>query len=107
LLITPASFGDNLTGRFLVVLAFQLDVTSMVLAILGGFSGAVLLVVFYVFPEVLRSLSLGLVFGPLLIQSNLQGQYQDLSPASLSLTAFLLVNRENYWGTARCNESPG
>lgn len=65
LLITPASFVDILVGKLLVVLVFQLAITSVVLAILGGFSGAVPLVVLYVLLGACLSLSLGLLYGSL------------------------------------------
>jgi ABC-2 type transport system permease protein len=65
LLVTPASFVDILVGKLLVVLVFQLTMTSVVLAILGGFSGAVPLVVLYVLLGACLSLSLGLLFGSL------------------------------------------
>ena len=65
LLVTPASFVDILFGKLLVVLVFQLAMSSVVLAILGGFSGAVPLVVMYVVLGSFLSLSLGLLFGSL------------------------------------------
>lgn len=65
LLVTPASFGDILAGKLLGVLVFQLAMTFVVLAILGGFSGAVPLVVLYVLLGACLSLSLGLLFGSL------------------------------------------
>jgi ABC-2 type transport system permease protein len=63
LLVTPASFMDILTGKLLIVLVFQLAITGVALAIQGGFSGDVLLVVFYVLIGAFFSLSLGLFFG--------------------------------------------
>jgi ABC-2 type transport system permease protein len=63
LLVTPASFMDILTGKLLIVLVFQLAITSVALAIQGGFSGDVPLVVFYVLIGAFFSLSLGLFFG--------------------------------------------
>lgn len=65
LLITPASFSDILIGKLLVVLVFQLTMTLVVLAIMGGFAGMVLLVMLYVFLGACLSLSLGLLFGSL------------------------------------------
>jgi ABC-2 type transport system permease protein len=63
LLVTPASFNDILIGKLLIVLVFQLAITSVALAIQGGFSGNLLLVVFYVLIGAFFSLSLGLFFG--------------------------------------------
>ena len=63
LLVSPASFRDILIGKLLVVLVFQLLITSVSLAILRGFSGNVLLVVVYVILGAVFSLSLGLFFG--------------------------------------------
>ncbi len=59
LLVTPASFGDILAGKLLVVLAFQLATTCAALAILGGFSGNLTLVLLYVLLSAFFSLSLG------------------------------------------------
>jgi ABC-2 type transport system permease protein len=64
-LITPASFGDILVGKLLVVLVFQLAMTSVVLAILGDFPGAAPLVVLYVLIGACLSLSLCLSFSSL------------------------------------------
>jgi ABC-2 type transport system permease protein len=61
----PASFDDILAVKLLMVLVFQLAMTSMVLAILDGFSGAISLVVLYVYLGACLSLSLGLLFGSL------------------------------------------
>lgn len=63
LLVTPASFMDILAGKLLIVLVFQLAITSVALAIQGGFSGDVPLVMFYVLIGAFFSLSLGLFFG--------------------------------------------
>ncbi|MGE5250664.1 MAG: ABC transporter permease [Bacteroidota bacterium] len=63
LLVTPASFRDILIAKLLVVLLFQLAITSIVLAIQGGFSGQVALVVLYMILGACFSLSLGLFFG--------------------------------------------
>jgi ABC-2 type transport system permease protein len=63
LLVTPASFSDILIGKLMIVLIFQLAITSVALAIQGGFSGDVPLVVFYVLIGAFFSLSLGLFFG--------------------------------------------
>lgn len=63
--VIPVSFGDILAGKLHVVLVFQLAMTSVVLAILGGFSGVVPLVVLYVVLGSFLSLSLGLRFGSL------------------------------------------
>lgn len=65
LLVTPATFADILVGKLLVVLVFQLAITSVVLAILGSFTGAVPLVALYVILGACFSLSLGLLFGSL------------------------------------------
>ena len=65
LLVSPASFSDILIGKLLVVLVFQLATTAAVLAILGGFTGDVPLVVLYLVLGTIFSLSSGLLFGAL------------------------------------------
>jgi ABC-2 type transport system permease protein len=65
LLVTPASFRDILIAKLLVVLFFQLIISCVALAIQGGFSGAVPLVLLYVLFAACFSLSLGLMFGSL------------------------------------------
>jgi len=65
LLVAPVSFTDILVGKLLVVLTFQLTTTSVVLLIMGGFTGAVPLVVLYVVLGAGLSLSSGLLFGSL------------------------------------------
>jgi ABC-2 type transport system permease protein len=65
LMVSPASFSDILAAKLLVVLVFQLAITSAALAILGGISGNVLLVLVYVLLSAFFSLSLGLLFGSL------------------------------------------
>lgn len=63
--VIPVSFADILVGKLLVVLVFQLAITSVVLAILGSFTGAVPLVVLYMILGACFSLSSGLLFGSL------------------------------------------
>lgn len=70
LLVSPASFRDILIGKLLVVLFFQLLISSVSLAILGGFSGNITLVVFYVVLGAVFSLSLGLLFGSVFTTSS-------------------------------------
>lgn len=65
LMVAPVSFTDILVGKLLVVLVFQLTTTSVVMLIMGGFTGAVALVVVYVVLGAVLSLSSGLLFGSL------------------------------------------
>jgi len=62
---TPASFGDILTDKLLVIPDFWLTTASIVLVNLGGFSGIVPLVVLYMFLDAFLGLSLALQFGSL------------------------------------------
>lgn len=66
LMVTPASLADVVTAKLLVALAYQLAVTAIVLAIHGGLSGQVGIVVMYVLLGACFSLSLGLLVGVLL-----------------------------------------
>jgi ABC-2 type transport system permease protein len=63
LLVTLASFRDILIAKLLVVLFFQLIITRFVLAIQGGFTSALPLIIIYVVIGACFSLSLGLFFG--------------------------------------------
>ncbi len=65
LMVSPASFSDILAAKLLVVLVFQLAITSAALAILGGITGNVPLVLLFVLLSAFFSLSLGLLFGSL------------------------------------------
>ncbi len=65
LLVTPASFVDILAGKLLFVLVFQLAITSVVLAILGSFSGSIPLLLLFVVLGASFSLSTGLLLGSL------------------------------------------
>jgi ABC-2 type transport system permease protein len=63
LMVTPASFQDVLLGKLLVVLVYQLILTSVVVAILGAFTGQVGLIVLYIVLGGFFSVALGLLFG--------------------------------------------
>jgi ABC-2 type transport system permease protein len=63
LMVTPASFGDVIAGKLLVVLIYQFILTGVVLAIQGGYTGQVPLVLLFAFLGACLSLSLGLLFG--------------------------------------------
>ena len=63
LMVTPASFEDVLFAKLLVVLAYQLVLTAVVLAIQNAFTGQVALVLLYALLGGLFSLALGLLFG--------------------------------------------
>jgi ABC-2 type transport system permease protein len=66
LMVTPASLADIVAGKLLVSLGFQLAITAVVLAIYGGISGQVSIVLLYVLFGACFSLSLGLFFGVVL-----------------------------------------
>jgi ABC-2 type transport system permease protein len=63
LMVSPASFADVLVRKLLVVLLYQLALTAVVLAIIGGFTGQVALVALYGLLGGCFSLALGLLFG--------------------------------------------
>jgi ABC-2 type transport system permease protein len=63
LMITPASFLDVLVAKLLVVLAYQLVLTFVVLAIQGAFTGQVGLVVLYAVLGGCLSMGIGLLLG--------------------------------------------
>ena len=63
LMVTPTSFGDMIVGKLLVVLIYQLILTGIVLAIQGGFSGQIPLVLLFALLGAFFSIALGLLFG--------------------------------------------
>lgn len=69
LMVSPASWGDIVLGKLLVALVYQLVVSAVVLAILGGFSGQIPVLLFFVLLSSCFGLVLGLLFGSI-IQTN-------------------------------------
>lgn len=65
LMVTPASFTDVILGKLLIALVYQLLLSLVVLAIQGGLSGQVSLVLLYTLLGSCFSLALGLLFGGL------------------------------------------
>ena len=65
LMVTPASFTDVILGKLLIVLVYQLLLSGIVLAIQGGFTGQISLVLLYTLLGSCFSLALGLLFGGL------------------------------------------
>ena len=62
LMVSPASWGDVVLGKLLVALVYQLLVSAVVLAILGGFSGQIPALLFFVLLSSCFGLVLGLLF---------------------------------------------
>ncbi len=63
LMVAPASFGDVIVGKLLVALIYQIFMTGVALAILGGYTGQVGLVLLFALLGACFSLALGLVIG--------------------------------------------
>jgi ABC-2 type transport system permease protein len=63
LMITPASFEDVMLAKLIVVLVYQVALTSIAVGIQGGFSGQVGWMLLFIFLGACFSLSLGLLFG--------------------------------------------
>jgi len=63
LMVTPASFSDVILGKLLVVLVYQLILSGIVLAIQGGYTGDIPLVLLYTLLGACFGLALGLLFG--------------------------------------------
>ena len=78
LLGTPPSFRDILIGILLIVLFFQLAIACIVIAIQGGFYGAVYIVIFYIVIGAYFSLSLGLLFGSIFNKTSTVGVISGL-----------------------------
>ncbi len=69
LMVSPASWSDVVLGKLLVALVYQLLVSAVVLAILGGYSGQILALWFFLLLSACFGLVVGLLFGSF-IQSN-------------------------------------
>lgn len=65
LVVSPASFSDVIAGKLLVGLAYQLLLAAIVLAINGGYSGQVGLVLLFAMLGACFSVMLGLLLGSL------------------------------------------
>ncbi|HUX41714.1 MAG TPA: ABC transporter permease [Rectinemataceae bacterium] len=63
LMVSPASYGDILAGKVLVVFIYQLVLTGIVIGIQQGYTGQVAGVVLFAFLACLFSVSLGLLLG--------------------------------------------
>jgi ABC-2 type transport system permease protein len=63
LMVSPASFTDVILGKLLVVLVYQLVLSGVVLAIEGGYTGQISLVLLYTLLGSCFGLALGLLFG--------------------------------------------
>lgn len=63
LMVSPASFNDIVLGKLLIVLVYQLILSGIVLAIQGGYTGQVALVLLYALLGSCFGLALGLLFG--------------------------------------------
>ncbi len=63
LMVTPASFGDVVIGKLLIVLVYQVILTGIVLSIQGGFTGQVSMVLLFALLGACFSLAIGLLMG--------------------------------------------
>lgn len=73
LMVAPASFTDVILGKLLVTLVYQLLLSLIVLAIIGGFMGQVPLVLLYTLLGACFSLALGLLFGGMFATASAAG----------------------------------
>lgn len=63
LMVTPASFADVILGKLLIALVYQLLLSIIVVAIEGGFTGQIPLILLYMLLGSCLSLALGLLLG--------------------------------------------
>ncbi len=66
LMVSPASFGDVVLGKLLVVGGCQLVLTAVLLAIIGGYTGNIPLLVLYVLLGAGMAIGIGLLIGALM-----------------------------------------
>ena len=79
LMVSPASFGDVLLGKVLVVFVYQLALSSVMMGVLGGFSGDVQLVLTYMLAGTCLALAVGLLVGSLLQTAGAAGGVETLA----------------------------
>ncbi|HLZ60823.1 MAG TPA: ABC transporter permease [Ktedonosporobacter sp.] len=84
LLVSRASLSDILLGKLLVTLAYQLVLSVVVMALLGGFEGTIALLLLYIVLGACLGLALGLLFGVI---------FQTASAANLAsgLSVFIFI----------------
>lgn len=79
LMVTPASFGDVILGKLLIVLGYQLLLSMVVLLIQGGFVGQVGMTLLYTLLGASFCLALGLLFGSIFNSSSAAGGVAGLA----------------------------
>lgn len=79
LMVSPASFGDVVLGKLLVVIGYQLMLSLIILLIQGGFIGQVGMTLLYVLLGAGFCLALGLVVGSIFNSSSAAGGVSGLT----------------------------
>jgi ABC-2 type transport system permease protein len=79
LLVSPGTLSDILVGKALVTLAYQLVVSLGVMALLGGFGGAIPFLLLYILLGACLALALGLLFGMIFQTASAAGVVSGLS----------------------------
>jgi ABC-2 type transport system permease protein len=90
LLVPPATLADVVVGKLLVGLGYQLLVMLVVLAIQGGYVGAVGLVLVFGLLGSLLGLALGLLFGSLAKNTSAFGAFVALVSAAYTVPALFV-----------------
>jgi len=90
LMTSRASFADVVAGKLLVGLGYQMTLVLLVLAIQGGYTGAMWLVLFFGLLGSLLSLALGLLFGSLAKNTGVFGAFIALVSAFYTVPALFV-----------------
>ncbi len=90
LLVTPAALGDVLLAKVLVVLVYQLALSVLVLALLGGFAGNFPLLLLYTLFGACLALALGLLIGTVFQTASAAGAISGLAILIFILPAIVI-----------------
>lgn len=90
LMVSPASWSDVVLGKLLVALVYQLLISAVVMAILGGFVGQILVLLFFVLLSSCFGLVLGLLFGSICQTNGTVGTFVGLVSFAYTLPSLVL-----------------
>ena len=90
LMVTPASFADVVGGKLLVGLVYQLILSIVVMAIKGGFSGQIPIVLLFTVLGTLFSISVGLLAGSIFQTSSAVGAFSGFATFIYILPVFVV-----------------
>ena len=90
LMVSPASWSDVVLAKLLVALVYQLLVSAVVLAILGGYSGQILALLFFILLSSCFGLVVGLLFGSFIQNNGNVGTFVGIISLAYTLPSLVL-----------------